>query len=215
MKGNGGYTDVKGPLTSEYERFWKRCSRYNIPDTWDSHVYIWSSIIPCLIGLGCMITSLIVTYLPGHRKRNFIDALSGERSLALFSCFFVRTEKCKCERKKLNGAQISNFVLIFRFCRFLSCNQLPYNYKLNYCSGKHNFTTADLEELVKAAKSISIVTMICTIIPAVENLHTFIPTISPSFLEAAEEIFGMVNYYWWVELVSIFSFYFSRITVIL
>ncbi|KAL5249548.1 hypothetical protein ACHWQZ_G018423 [Mnemiopsis leidyi] len=143
VKGNGGYTDVKGPLTSEYERFWKRCSRYNIPDTWDSHVYIWSSIVPCLIGLGCMITSLIVTYLPGHRKRNFIDALSG----------------------------------------------------------KHNFTTADLEELVKAAKSISIVTMICTIIPAVENLHTFIPTISPSFLEAAEEIFGMVNYYWWVELL--------------
>ena len=72
----------------------------------------------------------------------------------------------------------------------------------NLCSGKHNFTTSDLEELVKAAKSISLVTMICTIIPTVENAHTFAQTIFPSFQEATEQMFGMVTYFWWAEMVS-------------
>ena len=69
-------------------------------------------------------------------------------------------------------------------------------------AGKHNFTVEDLEDDERRAKSVSLITMVCSIVPALLYIIYFMIYLNPKSEDTLGYIFGVDQFYWIMEMVS-------------
>ena len=69
-------------------------------------------------------------------------------------------------------------------------------------AGKYNFTVEDLEDDERRAKSVSLITMVCSIVPALLYIINVILYLDPKGEDTLGYIFGVDLFHWIWEMVS-------------
>ncbi|XP_063688775.1 uncharacterized protein LOC134821890 [Bolinopsis microptera] len=69
-------------------------------------------------------------------------------------------------------------------------------------SGKYNFTVENLEDDENRAKSVALITMVCSIVPALMYIIYFMIYLNPDSEDTLLYIFGVDGFYWFQEVLK-------------